>query len=378
MRTRIDPATKRIRVLYGRAPSEPYYFALEDPRIEVQAALPCLSYATPSADLEFARRLARVYLPRTRKVLVESTDLIILDDIDSAIFTDEQLLWFREAVVVEGLGMMMGGGSQGFGGNPPFVGWSQTHLTDIIPVECPYDKRLGKDYLVKFKIKEPGNELARSLPWESAPLYYPPNLVIPREGCRLVIVSKDKKETPVYFFWDVGKGRFVGVQNIRGSFGREWNEWDYFQDSVLNTFYYTAAYPLPSDLVVVHEIRRAWQQIRIQRQLLAGLVDFADKFGANTRLVDDRQEEVEAIRSSSDELYLSAQYSSALIELKKALIQLSSLEELVVKLKDRALVWIYVIEWMTVVSTLLITGVVLWVLMIQRRIYREVPTTSAL
>ena len=118
MDTRVDPSTNRIRALYGRAPSSPYAFALEDPRIHLLSALPYLTYATPASDLQLARRLARIYLPRTYQSLIENLDIIVLEDIDSAIFTAENLFWFKRAVLEEGLGMVMGGGSQGFGGNP--------------------------------------------------------------------------------------------------------------------------------------------------------------------------------------------------------------------------------------------------------------------
>lgn len=376
MDTRIDPETGRIRTLYGRAPTEPYIFALEDPRIEIQTALPWLTYATPTADLKYARRLARIYLPRTKKSFLGNTDLIVLEDIDSAIFTGEHIAWFKDAVCEEGLGSVMGGGSQGFGGNQPFMGWGETTLYDIIPVQCPYDKRLSKDYLVKFKIEDPGNELARSLPWESAPLYYPCNLVIPKDGCRLIIISDDEERTPIYFYWDVGRGRFVGVQNLKGVFGQDFNHWHYFQDSVLNTYYYAVGFPLPEDLVTVHELRTKWHEIYLQKKLLIGLIDFADRFGANMREVDDRMEDVEALKKSSDQLYLAADYPAALGELENALSEIVRLEELSVKLKDRALTWIYIIEWLVIFSTLMISGFILWTIMVRRTVYKEVKITS--
>ncbi len=43
--------------------------------------------------------------------------------------------------------------------------------------------------------------------------------------------------------------------------------------------------------------------------------------------------------------------------------------------KDSALLWIYVIEWMATTATALMSGVVVWWLMIRRRLYREVTVT---
>jgi hypothetical protein len=44
-------------------------------------------------------------------------------------------------------------------------------------------------------------------------------------------------------------------------------------------------------------------------------------------------------------------------------------------LKDRALFWIYVIEWLSVSGTFLLAGFVLWTLMVRRRLYRQVAST---
>ena len=44
-------------------------------------------------------------------------------------------------------------------------------------------------------------------------------------------------------------------------------------------------------------------------------------------------------------------------------------------MKDRALMWIYIIEWFTVTATLFISGFLLWTLMVRRRLYGEVGVT---
>ena len=44
-------------------------------------------------------------------------------------------------------------------------------------------------------------------------------------------------------------------------------------------------------------------------------------------------------------------------------------------LKQRALFWIYLTEWLAVTAVLLLSGFVLWTLMIRRRLYGEVRST---
>ena len=375
METRFDEETGTIRAIYGRAPCLAYQVALGDPRIQIAAALPWLSYATPLADLRYARRLARIYLPRSYGQLVGSIDLIVLQDIDSAIFTPQVLEWFRRSVVTDGLGMVMGGGSQGFGGNPPFTSWGDSSLEPIIPVECFHGERLPKSYLVRLEVVDQENELGGSLPWERAPPYYPPNYVEAKEGCRLIVVSRDEKRTPIYFFWDVGAGRFLGVQSMNGGFSLGFDRWEYYPDTVLNALYFAVGFPLPEDLAVVHELRRGWQQIRIQRDILRSLLDYADRFGANTRRIEEELSAVEVTKAGSDQLYLGQRYGESLETLRTAISALGELQRKAMLLKDRALLWIYLVEWLTVLGTLLLCGFLLWGLMVKRRLYREAGAT---
>ena len=61
--------------------------------------------------------------------------------------------------------------------------------------------------------------------------------------------------------------------------------------------------------------------------------------------------------------------------LEQVLAQYPVLEARIIKLKERTLLWIYIIEWLVVTSTLVIMGTVVWSLMVRRRLYRQVSTT---
>jgi hypothetical protein len=44
-------------------------------------------------------------------------------------------------------------------------------------------------------------------------------------------------------------------------------------------------------------------------------------------------------------------------------------------MKDRALAWVYVTEWLAITGTTMICGYVLWAIMVRRRLYRAVRVT---
>jgi hypothetical protein len=46
-----------------------------------------------------------------------------------------------------------------------------------------------------------------------------------------------------------------------------------------------------------------------------------------------------------------------------------------VKLKDQALLWVYISEWLAVTSTSIFAGFTLWTLMVRRRKYRTTRST---
>jgi hypothetical protein len=64
--------------------------------------------------------------------------------------------------------------------------------------------------------------------------------------------------------------------------------------------------------------------------------------------------------------------------IRAGLREFNDAEVLAMREKDKALFWIYVIEWLMASSTLIISGLVLWTLMVRRRLYRKVMVTRQL
>lgn len=56
--------------------------------------------------------------------------------------------------------------------------------------------------------------------------------------------------------------------------------------------------------------------------------------------------------------------------------QMEELEAKTFRLKDTTLMRVYLIQWASVTSVLMISGVVLWSLMVRRRLFRRVEVTQ--
>jgi hypothetical protein len=76
------------------------------------------------------------------------------------------------------------------------------------------------------------------------------------------------------------------------------------------------------------------------------------------------------------ESYLDQDYNAAYETMKDVLGELSELESDAVKLKDRALFWVYVVEWSVTTGVFLVAGSVVWTLMVRRALYHEVSATK--
>ena len=59
----------------------------------------------------------------------------------------------------------------------------------------------------------------------------------------------------------------------------------------------------------------------------------------------------------------------------EAFLGLARVAEASVQAKDAVLFWVYIIEWATVSATSAVVGVVVWALMVRKRLYREVEMT---
>lgn len=151
--------------------------------------------------------------------------------------------------------------------------------------------------------------------------------------------------------------------------------WRYFVDFILNHVYYVAGVPVPEDPELAHSLRESFRQYLEQKSLMTSLIDFIDRFGANTDPLLRRIDALEGERRKADRFYMDGDYQAAWDSIHAAMEGLVQISQESVKLRRKALLWVYVTEYLTVTATAMISGFVIWTLMVKRAYYREIRTT---
>jgi len=368
---RRDPETGRIRVLYCGDTARASYAMLVDPVIQPTFV--------PSACLtegEQLNRFLRLYLSRTYNQFISDYDLINLGDQQVDHFPAKYLMWFSDSVTDEGLGLSMTGGIGGFGGDAPrgIGSWEHTPVGDVLPVENMDTTSFWNSY--RLVITDPEHETIKPLPWDTAPPLHGLSIVQLKQGAKDLTRSNLPDAHPVMICWDVGRGRTYGFTScLGGGWGYDFIKWDYYLDFVDGYVYYTAGIPVPQDLSLVHSIRGNLLQFRVSRTMMYTLFDFVDKIGGNTARLEKDLASIDGVISGAEKAYIEQDYESALTGTRDALADLGRLDRDAMELKDRTMLWTYMIEWLSVGGVSGIVGWIVYEVMIRRRLYRDVGTT---
>jgi hypothetical protein len=144
---------------------------------------------------------------------------------------------------------------------------------------------------------------------------------------------------------------------------------------MVNIMLHSLGRPLPTDIILVNAVRRDFELYREMTSTIAVFFDFVERFGVSSHRLVEEKLAVDLIIEKASNSYLEGNYEEALDQAREAHDALGELELRTIKLKDRALLWVYVIEWAAVSGTCLITGYVIYLLMLRRRLYRQVEVT---
>ncbi len=381
----------RIGVLYVGciARSRPFWLMRSDPLFRfgfVQATLRDWAGVgpMPAAGEADVQRLVRLYMPRTYQDLAANYDVIVLSDANVLVVAPH-IPKLAQGVTEGGLGLFMGGGWESFGGSsgPP---WGETQIGWLLPTGDIIG--IWEESVQRVVIEAMDHELISSLPWDmkdpdlAAPIKWHHNPVTLKPGAQQLahVVTGKGRENPlmVAWRWETGSTVFALTSEIHRFFwqGGAWgNPWTYGIDLGCNLMIYLDDRPVPQDVALVHAARSKMFEIGTRRSLLVALLEFCDAFGANTQRITSRFDEMDDAIAQALPQYLELRFDEMLQTYRVVEGMLEEAEEEAVKLKERTLLWIYVIEWLAVTSTSMICGFVLWSLMIRRALYREVGAT---
>jgi hypothetical protein len=140
--------------------------------------------------------------------------------------------------------------------------------------------------------------------------------------------------------------------------------------------FWLAKTELIDDVEVFHRMKSDLNIFRSRLTVLLSLKDFIDKFGANTDRIQNEIFPLQEIFADATALYLEHRFSESEVTIRSGLDRLVDAEEVARREKDRALLWVYIIEWLAASSTFFVSGFILWTLMVRRRLYRDVETTK--
>ncbi len=334
------------------------------------------------------RRYVRIYFPKTRDDLVEGFEFLVFPDGYLRPFSPGQIEGMRFAVE-NGLGsfVTMGGDLSG-PLEKSHPGWKSSRMHDVLPVELRDEMiKDGSAFYIEVVKQDPA-VLSMFLPLNIervkggngfSTLFTRPGATV---WAKLHIGSYGSARTRDWL-----------VSMKIGSGGVSWavaDDLDHFwweaaepsgkklgMDVFINILLYSTGRSLPEDILVVHLLRERYWLFNQRRLLLLGLLDFVDKFGANTRELEDDIDTLDGLQEDSFDSYRSQDYDTALMRIEEALAEADSIGEEAVDLKERALFWVYLTEWSAVSATLLISGIVIHALLIQRVLYRDVGITRS-
>jgi len=374
-RPAVDPATGLVRALYigdcyGKTP---FYYLQEEPMFQV-TPIPASLHESRFTWEEMKRSLRR-YMPRTYREHAGKYDLVLLSDTGFGLFSPAQLMWFKRGVVEGGQGILMVGGYQSFGGKAPEPSWGGSSVEDVLPVSCLDGQVWETGSFIPVPVDQQAG-FSSALPWKGVKPFLGMNIVKTKETAVEILSPSSGPKGPLLVYWEVGNGSgLANTPDLTPGWGREFMLWEFYPDYVSDLLYLLARLRVPQDVGMMHSVRTALLEYREERSLLLSLADFMGKFGATTAPIERRLAELDGMKAEADHLYTEQDYEAVLSKMDELSASLKELGREAVRLKERALMWVFLSEWFAVSATLMICGYILWSLMIRRRLYREAGMT---
>ncbi len=362
--------------VYGNTFVEEYF--REEPLIDY-TPIPCRD--TTGLGMKRMVKFIRLYFPRTYEEM-KTYDFIMFISPEYYLFSNTQDRWMYQRIV-EGAG--------GYNDGSVFsiitqihTSWANSITQRAFPNDAPAVVARGNGgeapvggYRVMINKEYPDPVLTPFVKYRVEDIScYVGRFVIPREGAGILSWQLGNfpgyNKVPMIIAWKYEKGRTI----TNGGF-EDWfrKENPYGADMLVNLILYATQRPLIEDVDVFHRMKVMFRQYRDRLEFLVTLKDFVDAFGANTQPIQKAIWGVEDLGRKASDLYLSQDFNGASQALEKSFKKLDEAEILAGKVKNRALFWVYLSEWLVTTATLFISSFLLWSLMVRRKMYRQVAST---
>ncbi len=326
------------------------------------------------------RKLIRLYFPRTYEDF-RSYDVLVLACPTYNLFSAKQDRWIHNSIA-EGAGGLNDGSVysqhlQVASAWASGMAW-QAFPNDAPTVTAEYGGWAERYYSIDIVEDARWPIISMFIPYgvEGGP-HAGFRLVIPRKGSEVLAFAVGAYPSPEPYLvcWEYEEGRAMTTGGLfPGAWFHEPNN-KYAAEIKMNIVFWLAGTPLIDDIEVYHRMRSSLTEFNRRIGNLISLRDFISKFGANTVAID---REIRALRETYAEAsdhYLDHNFVKSEEVINSGLDAFPQAEEVAREEKRKALLWVYIIEWLVTSSALFISGFAVWTLMVRRSMYRAVKTT---
>jgi hypothetical protein len=383
----VSSAAERVRLLaMARDSRFPYLNRLlqSEPAVDFSIIL-TRDKSLPDSEL---LKLIRLYFPRTYEDF-RKYDVMILAQPTYYLFTPKQDLWIHDSVTEGAGGINDGSVFSQIPGIPE--AWSSGSAWQAFPNDAPavtaehVSWAPKQSYSVEINEASVNPVLKVFIPFrvEEVQASAVSRLVIPRQGSEVLAwqLGNYAGKEPFLAAWEYEDGRAMTIgEQIPGGWLRYpkgiTGENRYSPEIMMNMIFWLAGTELIDDVEVFHRVKTDFSEFRTRIAVLISLKEFIDRFGANTDRIDEEIIPLEEIYSRAADQYLEHRFVDSEDTIGSALARLPQVEGVAREEKERALLWVYIIEWLISSSAFFISGFILWTLMVRRRLYRSVRTTK--
>jgi hypothetical protein len=339
---------------------------------------------------EVGRKVTRMYFPRSYQRVAEY-DFVVFAGTDVLYFTQNQLQMIHDAVRDAGMGginsrsLLSGIYYRQWVESPTQWAfpndvhavmsgpWWKFHQSmeivlnedpDLAPVLLMFKNKPIKWFLPDYDamVLRP-KEGATIWSWIKGPF---PELSIPKRGW-----------TPHLISWKYGEGITWTCHDRLANWWQDVLDANpYGLDMVMNMVLYSTGMDLPQDIELIHSIRRRFSEFRMRKRLILSTMEFGEKFGGSMARIGKVLGALNEGYLSAMDAYLEQKEVETSDMLDDLIAGSKEANEIATRELDRVLLWVHVINWLVVTATFMISGVVVWSLMVKRRLYREVGSTQ--